>query len=95
MHGAKQRNRVVRQMKWYENCYKMVKLSESFGIPESTISCFKKRVEREGSVENICRRGWKSAVTSRDYLDTGKACEIPQKKGYYGPIQRKQRTASI
>lgn len=42
-------------------------LSETFGIPRSTISSFKKRVEQRGYIENIPRRGRKSTVTSRDY----------------------------
>lgn len=42
-------------------------VSETFGIPRSTISSLKKRVERRGSIENIPRRGRKSTMTSRDY----------------------------
>lgn len=41
-------------------------MSERRGIPRSTITSFKKHVER-GSLENITRRGRKSTVSTRDY----------------------------
>lgn len=36
-------------------------------IPRSTITCFKKRVERQSSMENIPIQGRKSIVSTRDY----------------------------
>lgn len=42
-------------------------VSETLGIPRSTITSFKKRVELRGSLENIPRRVRKSTVSTRDY----------------------------
>lgn len=42
-------------------------VSETLGIPRSTITSFKKRVELGGSLENIPRRVRKSTVSTRDY----------------------------
>lgn len=39
----------------------------SLGIPSSTITSFKKRVELRGSVENIPIQGRKSIVSTRDH----------------------------
>lgn len=66
---AKEFSNEVKEMVWkmLEDGKTITYVSETFGIPRSTISSLKKRVERRGSIENIPRRGRKSTMTSRDY----------------------------
>lgn len=83
---AKELSNEVKEMVWkmLEDGKTITYVSETFGIPRSTISSLKKRVERRGSIENIPRRGRKSTLS-----ETGKACKNPQKREferYYGPI---------